>query len=288
MESMTAFVAYTDSGDLGRFDWEIRSINHRYLDIHLRLPEGFKLFDSLIRRQIGQLIGRGKLDCQLRFTPDDQSRASLSFNQELATGLLKNAAKVDALGVVDTAPVDPLSVLAWPGVLESAVVDVSQLQKPVLDSLVKACELLVKERQVEGAGIADFVGQRLVKIRQFVDQVELMLPKLLDDKKQKVKQQLAGFDVEHDQARLEQELVLLVNKLDVAEELSRLNSHLDLAKTLLSSSAGIGRKFDFLLQEFNREINTLGSKSFNHEVSAMVVEMKVLVEQIREQVQNIN
>ena len=284
--SMTAFARQQSEHSWGTLIWEVRSVNHRYLEPMLRLPESFRELEGGLRETLRKRLQRGKVDCTLRFSPSERTDAQLSINLELATQLRDAAQQVTNL-LATPAPLDPLEVLRWPGVLAETQVDMKAVQKEALTLFNQAIAELIENRQREGLELEQLVNQRLDAISEVVIQVRAKLPEILTKQRENILNRLEEAKVELDPNRVEQELVLLAQKADVDEELDRLNTHVTEVQRVLKQKGPIGRRLDFLMQELNREANTLSSKSIVAETTQCAVELKVLIEQMREQIQNI-
>jgi uncharacterized protein (TIGR00255 family) len=285
--SMTAF-AGAEKETLGRlFSWEVRTVNHRHLDISLRLPEALRFLESEARGRIGQFIKRGRVDCSLSFKKTEQGEAAIQVNRALVVQLLAAAREVETLSSNPLAGFHALEVLKWPGALHEAEADREELAAEVLALLAEALERTVAGREMEGRQLAGLVEERCLKLKEHVVAARTRLPEVLQAIRQRIIARLAEISANPDTDRLEQEMVYLAQKLDVAEELDRLDTHIGEVMRTLKQNEPIGRRLDFLLQELNREANTLGSKSADAETTRLSVEMKVLIEQMREQIQNI-
>ncbi|WP_303902837.1 YicC/YloC family endoribonuclease [Thiohalomonas denitrificans] len=285
LRSMTAFARQEIQGDWGALALELRSVNHRYLEIALRLPEEFRAREPAIREQMGKHLGRGKVDVSLRYTPP-AGGAELQLNQALAKQLAQFSREVDAL-IYNASPVSSMDILHWPGVLESPRPDPDQLQERFMVLLEEALGELVATREREGERLESLIVQRCDAIGEVVKEVRTRLPELRQRLRERLEQRLAEARAELDEGRLEQEVVYFANKLDVDEELDRLDAHIDEVRRVLKEKKPVGRRLDFLMQELNREANTLASKSSDTKVTRASVDLKVYIEQMREQVQNI-
>ena len=284
--SMTAFARQQNEQTDGTLVWEIRSVNHRYLEPNLRLPESFRELESPLRDRLRKKLQRGKVECSLRFHPTEQNNNQLSINLELATQIRDAAQQVTEL-LVNPAPLDALELLRWPGVLQQSELDMKPLQQSALALFDTAIQDLIANRNREGAELALLINQRLDAITEVVIQVRTRLPEILTKQRQNILNRLEDAKIELDPNRLEQEMVLLAQKADVDEELDRLDTHIAEVRRVLKQKDAIGRRLDFLMQELNREANTLSSKSIVAETTQCAVELKVLIEQMREQIQNI-
>lgn len=285
VHSMTAFARCESVGPHGTLSWELRSVNHRYLEPHLRLPDALRDLEGSVREALRQGLARGKVECTLRFV-EASSGQSLQVDRERAAQVVAAAEAVAAL-IRHPAPIDPLEVLAWPGVLASDAADPQALNAAALALFEQALAELKQGRAREGAALAALLGERLDAIDAEVASLRELAPQMLAVQRQKIENRCAELKVELDPQRLEQELVLLAQKSDVAEELDRLSTHVQEVRRVLRAGGAAGRRLDFLMQELNREANTLGSKAFDPRSTQAAVNLKVLIEQMREQVQNI-
>ena len=286
IRSMTAFTRQTRETEWGVLNWELRSVNHRYLEPSLRLPEELRALEMTARERISKRLKRGKVDGFLRFQPVETGVTGLQLNRELISALLQANGEVEAL-MDNPARSRPLDILRWPGVLQPPEADLSQLKKETMALLELALDDLIAAREREGAGIKGIIEQRCGAMAAEVVKVRALMPDILTAQRDRILARVAELQVELDSDRLAQEIALITQKSDVAEELDRIEVHLDEVRRVLGQSEPVGRRLDFLMQELNRESNTLGSKSIATETTATSVEMKVLIEQMREQVQNI-
>jgi uncharacterized protein (TIGR00255 family) len=287
IRSMTAFASGEREIRDWLFTWEVRSVNHRYLDLSLRLPDAFRFLEPAARSRVGALINRGRLDCILSYKKSVEGGADIRMNRELVTKLLATAREVDDLSDRPLAGFSALDVLKWPGALHEPETDREQLAAEILDLLTDVLKQAIVVRENEGRQLAALLKERCVKLREHVSSVRARMPEVLQSIRQKIMARLAEVCANPDSERLEQEMVYLAQKLDVDEELDRLDAHVDEVLRALRQKEPVGRRLDFLLQEMNREANTLGSKSADAETTKASVEMKVLIEQMREQTQNI-
>jgi uncharacterized protein (TIGR00255 family) len=264
---------------------ELRSVNNRFLDLHIRCPESLRAFEQPWRRKIGEQIHRGKVELHIKLDAQTDNRLAEIDSQGLSR-LHKMLDQVARVFPDATAP-DQLSILAAPGVLSSAVIDEDALGQSVAKALDQALSQLIVSRREEGAALATAVLDRVATMRELLDQLKANLPILREQQQQRILHRLAQIDVEPDAKRLEEELVYSAQKSDVEEELDRLNAHLTAIGKALQGRASCGRRLDFLMQELNREANTLSSKATALSTTETAVEFKVLIEQMREQIQNI-
>ncbi|MBK3868942.1 YicC family protein [Pseudomonas stutzeri] len=285
VHSMTAFARSEQAGAHGTLSWEIRSVNHRYLEPHLRLPEAFRDLEGAVRDALRKGLSRGKVECTLRFV-EANDRNSLQVDRERASQLIAAAETVAAL-IAQPALIDPLQVLGWPGVLVGDAADPQALNQSALQLFHVALEQLKEGRRREGEELAKLLGDRLDSMLEEVATLREQVPQMLATQRQKIIDRFAEIRAELDPPRLEQEMVLLAQKSDVAEELDRLSTHVTEVRRVLKTGGAAGRRLDFLMQELNREANTLGSKAFDPRSTQAAVNLKVLIEQMREQVQNL-
>jgi uncharacterized protein (TIGR00255 family) len=283
---MTAFSRARTKDEHGELIWEIRSVNHRYLEIMLRLPEELRALDPVVREQLSRRLGRGKIDCILRYSPSSDAISGVRVNERLATQIIDAAAHLGRM-LHERTPPRSIDILRWPGVIELEEQDLTPVQRMTGELLEQAIEGLIQAREREGARLAELIVQRCVAMRQEVSKARELMPRVLQGVRNRLFARLAEVSEELDQGRLEQEMALLAQRLDVDEEMDRLQAHLDEVEKVLQRDEPVGRRLDFLMQELNREANTLTSKSNDVEVTRVGVELKVLIEQIREQVQNI-
>ncbi|WP_281645775.1 YicC/YloC family endoribonuclease [Parendozoicomonas sp. Alg238-R29] len=282
---MTAFARVESSHSWGSLVWEVRTVNHRYLEPHFRLPDSMREIETRLREQLRKGLNRGKVECNLKLMLAEESE-KISLNHALIQQL--DQALENICNVVDkTKKADPLDILRWPGVLEQSEADITQIQNDAVAAFKGALEQVRESRNREGTELKQFIIQRLESINNESAVVRKHMPELLQAQRDKITQRLADAAVEVDQNRLEQELVMLAQKADVEEELDRLDTHVNEVTRVLNGKGAVGRRLDFLMQELNREANTLGSKAVGVEVTQSAVNLKVLIEQMREQVQNI-
>ncbi len=286
IRSMTAFARQEIDTDQGALSWEIRSVNHRYLDIGLRLPEELRAVESAVREKVNARLGRGKVDCACRYRPVAAGAAPVVLDEDNLTRLL-DACQVVNARLPEVAALNALELLRWPGVVLEQEVDTGPLQKSALALLDQALDELVASREREGEQIRGLLTRRCDSMTELVVRARQLLPEIRTAMREKLLARLAELDTPADSGRLEQELVFLLQKIDVDEELDRLGSHLEEVRRVLERREPVGRRLDFLMQELNREANTLGSKSAAAETTKISVELKVLIEQMREQVQNV-
>ncbi|MEJ2456208.1 MAG: YicC family protein [Candidatus Thiodiazotropha sp.] len=286
ISSMTAFAREEYRGELGVMSWEIRSVNHRYLEAFLRLPEELRVLETSVRERLNARLSRGKLDLSLKFKPGSGAEAGLQINRRMVDQLMAAEQEMAHMLHCDTY-LRPLDLLRWPGVLEEQEQDYTPVKQQAMALLETALDSLIDNRLREGERLAEIVRQRCEAMQAQVDRVRDLMPEVLDNVRTRIRERLSEVMDELDEARLEQEMAILAQRLDVDEEMDRLETHLAEVERVLSSDEPVGRRLDFLMQELNREANTLSSKSSDVEVTRAGVEMKVLIEQMREQIQNI-
>ncbi|WP_028299549.1 YicC/YloC family endoribonuclease [Oceanospirillum beijerinckii] len=283
--SMTAFTRQEAQYPWGSLSWEIRSVNQRFLEPHFRLPETLRELEPAIRELQRKQLNRGKVESVLRFQPAQVSD-QFSINETLIKQLAGAAESISS-HLQNPAKINPLELMQWPGVLQNEEVDQDEIKKAALELYKQGLKDLIKARAREGEELANLIVQRLDGIDEIVKQVRAALPGILERQRQQILEKLETIKEELDPARIEQEMVILANKTDVAEELDRLDTHVTEVRRILKKKDPIGRRLDFLMQELNREANTLASKSIVTETTQCAVELKVLIEQMREQIQNI-
>ncbi|MCB1831148.1 MAG: YicC family protein, partial [Gammaproteobacteria bacterium] len=245
--SMTAFARVQDISTDGELTWEIRSVNHRFLELMVRLPEELRALDPIVRERVAKRLGRGKVDCSLRYKPASDSDAGVKVNFRLAQQIIDCAGEVSKL-LHDSSPLRAMDILSWPGVLESDDKDLTPLQKRASDCLERALSSLVETREREGAKLAELVAQRCASLRLEVAKVISLMPAILEAMRARLRARLSELAEELDPARLEQEIALLAQKMDVAEEMDRLNAHIQEVETILQRKGAVGRRLDFLMQ----------------------------------------
>jgi uncharacterized protein (TIGR00255 family) len=285
IQSMTAYARIEHKAQWGTASWEIRSVNQRYLETYLRLPEQFRSFEPVLRDRLRKRLSRGKVEVNLRYELADNSNNELQLNQALAKQLLGAATwlKQEA-GQGD---VNLTDILRWPGVLASGEQDMDAIGADLMTAFDSAIDQFIEARGREGEAIKDMLLSRLDGVSEQIAVVREHMPTVMLYQREKLTNRLAEIKGELDPARIEQEMVLLAQKQDVAEEMDRLEAHVAEARRILKKGGSEGRRLDFMMQEFNRESNTLASKSISTEITSAAVELKVLIEQMREQIQNV-
>jgi uncharacterized protein (TIGR00255 family) len=284
---MTAFTRVEHQVDSGVLLCEIRSINHRYLDMNIYLPESVRSLEMAIRERIRHFVKRGKVECNIRYQAHLASKqAQLNVNMLLVKALCRASESIAAM-LINAAPVNPADFLQFPGVLEKNETGADILEQAIFLLVDKALHELVTSRAREGEELERLFLTRLHLIQQELVKVREQLPKLMADVNEKIAKRFVEAKLQLDPTRLEQEMVMFAHKIDIAEEIDRIETHVVEVLRVLKEGGSVGRRLDFLMQELNREANTLGSKSTDSIITHTAVEMKVLVEQIREQVQNV-
>jgi len=284
IRSMTAYASAELAGPIGTLSCELRTVNHRYLEISPRLPEELRGFEPMLRERIASRLSRGKLDLTVRVRGEERGDA-LQLNEGMLARLTELARELQPR--FPTLQVEFTELLRFPGLLDHAEVDNDALQAALFALLDRALDALAATREREGARTADMLRERLDAIERVVADVRGWMPDIRTALRARLEARLADLKQPADPGRLEQELVLQITRADVDEELDRLTTHIAEARRVLGLAEPVGRRLDFLMQEFNREANTLGSKSVDARSTNAAVELKVLIEQMREQVQNI-
>jgi uncharacterized protein (TIGR00255 family) len=285
---MTAFARRETATPWGGLVWELRAVNHRYLELSLKLPDELRAIEPAVREQLGKRLGRGKVDCHLRLSA--REGADVVLDEAMVARLVALAQKTQGVAAAAGGSVTPwrmVDLLRWPGVFKSAAMDAEALHKAALALLTEALVELDATRLREGAQLAAILRQRLDGMEEIATRVRTLLPEVRQNFRERLLARLQDVRAELDPARVEQELLLFAQKTDVDEELDRLVMHLNEVRRVLDDKGQVGRRLDFLMQELNREANTLGSKAADVRVTNAAVDLKVLIEQMREQVQNI-
>ena len=286
MLSMTAFARQQLEQDWGSLTWEIRSVNHRYLETSVRVPETLRRLEIVIRETVRKRLSRGKVECQLRYQSVENSTTEINLNQNLVFKLLNANKEIEEM-TGSSGSLSNMEILRWPGVVSDQQMDTASIDKQAIRLFSLALDDLISSREREGEELKGFVQKRLDAIREIVISVRAKMPEILTVQKQNLLDKIEDLKAELDSARVEQEIVLLTQKADVDEELDRLDSHLNEVQRVIDTKGQKGRRLDFLMQELNREANTLSSKSIVVDTTRSAVELKVLIEQMREQIQNI-
>ncbi|PJE78928.1 hypothetical protein CI610_02115 [invertebrate metagenome] len=283
--SMTAFARSQIQAEWGSLVWEIRSVNHRYLEPHLRLPEQMREIEPAVRDILRKNIHRGKIECFLKLQPAKEQQATI-VDKSAIERLLQAIEQAESV-VSHTTTISPMDILRWPGVLQSQELDAQVINTAAVDAFQQAVEKLVQMRQREGSELEKVIGKKLDKVSEEVRAARQLMPELLAAQRKKLLDRFEEARVELNEERLEQEMVLAAQKQDVAEEMDRLDTHVSEVRHTFEQNSPIGRRLDFLMQEMNREANTLASKSLDFRLTQYAVSLKVLIEQMREQIQNI-
>lgn len=286
IHSMTAFSRIQTQGEWGNLVCEMRSINHRYLEISMHTSEALRSLETPLRELIRQQVKRGKIECSIRYQPGASSGGVLSINKDLARELCRACESISEI-LINASSVSPADILRFPGVLETKEADTKKLQEEVFHLLDKTLKDLTAARLREGEELKQLFLQRMDLIQGELAKVRERLPMVMQEQREKLLKRLSDARLELDPGRLEQEMLIYAHKIDVAEEIDRTETHISEVRRVLKDGGLAGRRLDFLLQELNREANTLGSKSVDSVLTHAAVEMKVLIEQVREQVQNI-
>lgn len=283
--SMTAFARHEWVMPAGSFNLELRSVNHRYLELYLRLPDSLREVEAELRDVLRQMLSRGKIDATLRFEPLSDSK-NMVINQSVATQLANLCQEL--VSVTRQEPnIQAIDFLKWPGVIEQQALLTPEVRKELSLFFQTTVKKLIEAREREGQALKEFLLQRLIQCETQLNLIRQFFPDMVMMQKEKLTQRLAELSAMLDTQRLEQEIAILAQKLDISEEVDRLATHLQEAHRILAEGGQVGRRMDFLLQEMNREANTMSSKAMDVKIQYAVVEIKVLLEQIREQVQNI-
>ena len=290
LKSMTAFARVQETCDAGVLTWEIRSVNHRYLELGIKLPEDFKSLEPEIRKMMSKYLKRGKIDLGLRYKLNQALDGDVRINEEIVRKLRQ--VEQDVLNIVhEGSKLSVSDILGWPGVIADTEKDLSPLVSLALSSLENALGQLIETRESEGLALQQMISSRCTQISDIVQQLRTQRPEMMAALREKwetnLNEKLKQWSESADTSRLEQELVILAQKLDVDEELDRIDTHIAEVEKVLERKEAVGRRLDFLMQELNREANTLGSKSQDSRTTQWSVDLKVLIEQMREQVQNI-
>ncbi|MGF1706195.1 YicC/YloC family endoribonuclease [Enterovibrio baiacu] len=285
IHSMTAYARREIKGTWGSAVWEIRSVNQRYLETYIRMPEQFRGLEPIVRERFRQRLARGKVECNLRFEANASANTELKINEALAKQVIHAAKWIKEMS--GEGNIGPFQVLQWPGVMEAPEQDMDLVNKALLEGFDETVNDFIAARASEGDNMKALIEQRLDAIDAEVVKVRAKMPEILNWQRERLLTKLEDAKVELDANRVEQEIILLAQKSDVAEELDRLDSHVSETKKILKKGGACGRRLDFMMQEFNRESNTLASKSISTDITASGVELKVLIEQMREQIQNI-
>ncbi len=286
IRSMTAFSRKELKESWGNLSWEIRSVNHRYLEVSPRLPEQLRELENGVRETLRKRLSRGKLECTLKLKTEHAVPSEIHVNEAYVKELLAAAHKIQAI-TGDSGTLSTTSLLSWQGVIEIPETDMSHIQKAAMSLLNSTLDEFIAHREREGAELKSLIEDRLDGVLKQVAIAKENLPEILKAQRERINSKLEEVAANPDQDRLEQEMVYIAQKADIDEELDRLNAHVEEVRRTLKKGGASGRRLDFLMQELNREANTLGSKSIHVITTQVAVELKVLIEQMREQIQNI-
>lgn len=284
--SMTGFARQEAQYPWGSLACEVRSVNHRYLEPTLRLPEALRAREPELREALRKAISRGKIEVSLQLKTETAATHNLALNNSLAAQIAALASQV-AEQLDNPAKLNPLDILRWPGVIQAAEIDADELAIAAKTLFDETLQKLIHNREREGSELQNVIQQKLTTIGEHVIFMRERLPELQNAYKDKLRARIEALEVDVDEERFNQEVVYVCQKSDVAEELDRLDAHIQEVTHTLNQSGPIGRRLDFLMQELNREANTLSSKSMSSDTTQIAVDLKVLIEQMREQVQNI-
>jgi len=284
--SMTGFARCEANGAYGQIACELRSVNHRYLEAGFRLPEELRGLESELRQALSRDLRRGKVDCTLHLRASQNAAAELVVDDRALAKLLIRVREI-AVAAPGKPTVDVMDILRWPGIVREDQTDTESLQAAVRSLFTDTLKDLTDSRAREGARLQELIETRCTALEQIVLQVRARLPEITTRVRQRLLDRVAELGAAVDNERVEQEIVLVLQRLDVAEELDRLTGHIEETRRVITAPEAAGRRLDFLMQELNREANTLSSKSQDLETTRFAVDMKVVIEQMREQVQNI-
>jgi uncharacterized protein (TIGR00255 family) len=287
MKSMTAFAREEVNCEWGAASWELRSVNLRFLDVSTRLPDDFRSLEVTLRERIAEKLTRGKVDCVLRFSQGGVKTSQFELNTELGSRVIDAARQLASLLGEPHERLRIVDLLRWPGVIEVVPPDLESVARDLLAAFDRALDSLLGMRLREGTKIAGLIDQRCTEVVRLTAKVREALPQIQSAMRERLLTKLEEAKSNLDNERLEQELVLFAHKMDVSEELDRLDAHVEEVRRALQEDKPSGRRLDFLMQEMNREANTLGSKSVDMLMTAASVDLKVAIEQMREQIQNL-
>lgn len=285
IRSMTAYARRDIKSEWGNAAWEIRSVNQRYLETYIRLPEQFRSLEQVIRDRIRSRLTRGKIECNLRFELNTNTQNPLILNEHLAKQLVETGNWVKMQS--DEGEINPLDILRWPGVMTAKEQDLDAISKELMQALSTVLDDFIISRETEGCELNRLIEERLDAVNTEIIKIRKHLPDIVLWQRERLLSKLQEAQIQLENTRLEQELLLMAQRIDVAEELDRLEAHVKETHNILKKEGAVGRRLDFMMQEFNREANTLASKSINAEITNSAIELKVLIEQMREQIQNI-
>jgi len=284
--SMTAYAREVVTSPLGDVSWEVRSVNHRYLELYFKLPEEFRDLEYSLRELGRKTVARGKIDCVLKIDHKSTASPELELNMQAAHGLIAACNKISE-SLKNVAPISPLEIIKWPGVIITPEQNQVILSDCIKQCFIKVMDSMIQARKNEGSQLLGLIIVKLESIVQQINNLQQQMPIIVAQYRQKLIDKITDLNLSLDQNRFEQELVYLLQKSDITEEIDRLNIHAVELKHVCANGGTVGRKLDFLLQEMNREANTIASKSIANLTSTAAIELKVLIEQIKEQVQNL-
>lgn len=283
--SMTAFAHLEIKKEWGNAVWEIRSVNQRFLETYFRLPEAFRHLEMGLRERLRNSLTRGKVECSLRIELAQASNNKIALNNDYAEQVITSLKTLQS--IAGEGEINLVDVLRYPGVVDTQSQDLDQIAQDLLAGFEQILTDFIAMRGREGANLQAIIQQRLDSIAEIAQSVQNQMPEVLQWQKDRLQQRFEELNLQLDLQRLEQEMVLTAQRVDVAEELDRLQLHVKETSSILKKGGAVGRKLDFMMQELNRESNTLASKSINADITNSAVELKVLIEQMREQIQNL-
>lgn len=283
---MTAYAREVLNSPIGNICWELRSVNHRYLEVYFKLPEEIRDLEHGLREAVRKTLVRGKLDCVVKLESKALASTELDLNQQVLNNISAACNKISQ-SLHNPAAISALDLLKWPGVINSVEQNQTELSAHIMQSFKQALSKLITARNNEGLQLQQIIQQKLELIDMQVANLQQQLPNIIEQYRQKLSSRIAELQLNLDQNRLEQELVYLLQKSDISEEIDRLKIHILDFKQVVKTGEAVGRKLDFILQEMNREANTMASKSISSLSSTIALELKVLIDQIKEQVQNL-
>jgi len=284
--SMTAFARQESSTESYVLVWEMRSVNHRYLEINIRVPDSLRSIENSIRGAIRSNFTRGKIECHLRYQITENSSSSIKIDTQLVSNLLLATEQIKILSE-ETSPLGMSEILKWPGVIIDNDSDSLALESDAISLFKKTMEDLKTSRAREGKELGSFIQARSHSVLEIIAKTRELMPQILTRERNQLLEKISKLKIDVDSSRLEAEIILLTQKADIEEELDRLHTHITEVQRVLTLKESKGRRLDFLMQELNREANTLSSKSIVIETTRSAVDLKVLIEQMREQIQNV-
>ena len=284
IHSMTGSASKLVNSQLANINIDISSVNGRYLEIYLKLPDNLRHLDSKLRALCQEKLTRGKLDCYITYALNAQASLNIDANQlEALSEALNQVEKT----IPNACNLNPMEILQYPGILKQPANIQDLIDEQVLENFAKALDSLVKTRESEGEKLKQALQVRLDLLEKQADLIEVQLANLTKIEREKILKKIEDLKIEIDPQRIEQEVAIIAQKADVEEEYDRLRAHIKEVRSILDKGGICGKRLDFMMQEFNRESNTLASKASNLDITRIAVELKVLIEQMREQVQNI-